>query len=61
MMNKKNLGILLLVAGVVLLIASLAADVVGLGQAAVFGYKQIAGAIVGVIVAAVGYFMAFRK
>ena len=54
--NRKTIGIALIVIGVVALIVSLAADVIGLGGAPGFGYKQIVGALVGVIVAAVGYY-----
>ena len=60
-MNKKYLGMLLLVVGILLLGLSLTADLLGLGQSTVFGYKQIIGAIAGVIVAGVGYFIAFRQ
>lgn len=59
--NKKTIGIVLLVVGVILLIGSLAADAISIGGAAGFGYKQIIGAIVGVIVAVVGYVLYSRK
>ena len=58
-MNKKTIGIALLAVGVVLLIGSLAADV--LGGASGFGYKQIIGAVAGVIVAVVGFVLYSRK
>jgi uncharacterized membrane protein len=59
--NKKTIGIALLVVGVIVLIVSLAADPIGIGGADGFGYKQIVGAIVGVIVAIVGFVLYFRK
>ena len=61
MSNKKSIGIALLVVGVVLLIGSLAADAVGIGGAIGFGYKQIIGAVAGVIVAVVGFVLYSRK
>jgi hypothetical protein len=60
-MDKKKWGIVLLIAGTILLILSLGADVVGLGAVAGFGYKQIAGTVVGVVVAVIGYILAYRK
>jgi hypothetical protein len=60
-MNKKTLGMSLLVAGSIVLIISLAADLVGLGQVPVFGYKQIIGSVVGAAAAVAGYIIAFRK
>ena len=61
MNNKKTIGIALLVVGAVLLIGSLAVDVIGIGGVAGFGYKQIVGAVVGVIVAVVGFVLYSRK
>ena len=59
MNNKKTMGIALLIVGVVVLIGSLAADAIG--GAAGFGYKQIVGAVVGVIVAVVGFVLYSKK
>jgi hypothetical protein len=59
--NKKTIGIALIVLGVVVLVVSLAADAIGLGGAPGFGYRQIIGTIVGVIVAVVGYVLYSRK
>lgn len=55
MNNKKTIGIALLVVGAVLLIGSVAADVLRVGCVAGFGYKQIIGTVAGVIVAIVGF------
>ena len=59
--NKKTIGTVLLVAGVILLIVALAADALGVGGAVGFGYKQIIGAVAGVIVAVVGFVLYSRK
>ena len=61
MKNQKTIGIVLLVVGAVLLIGSLAADAIGIGGVAGFGYKQIIGAVIGVIAAVVGYVLYSRK
>jgi hypothetical protein len=53
--NKKTIGTVLLVVGVILLIVALAADAFGIGGASGFGYKQIIGAVAGVIAAVVGF------
>ena len=56
-MNKKTISTLLLVAGIILLILSLGADMVGLGATPIFGYKQILGSVVGAVVVIAGFFM----
>lgn len=54
-MRRKSIGIVLLVIGVLILLVSALADVVGLGaDPQVFGYRQIAGAAVGAAIAVVG-------
>jgi hypothetical protein len=60
-MNKKNLGIVLLVVGIVLLLLSLTADMIGVGAVPGFGTKQIVGAAAGVVVAIVGFILYSRK
>jgi len=57
MIRKKTVGVVLLVGGILLLILSLLADVIGIGGATGFGYKQILGAIVGIVAAVRGYFV----
>lgn len=54
--NKKTIGIALIVIGVIVLIVSLAADVIGIGGAPGFGFKQIIGALAGLIIAIIGYY-----
>jgi hypothetical protein len=59
-MNKKKWGIVLLIVGAILLILSLGADMLGVGAVPGFGYKQIAGVVVGVILGIIGYILAYR-
>ena len=59
--NAKLTGILLLVGGVVLLAASLFADMFGLGVTPGFGYNQIIGSVAGILSAVVGYFLMSKK
>ena len=59
MEGKKIAGIILLVAGIGLVILSLIIDLIGIGQTPVFGWNQIVGAVVGVIVALVGIILMF--
>lgn len=56
MENKKTLGIVLLVVGVVVMAVSLFANQFGIGVTAVFGYKQSLGAVLGAVIAAAGFF-----
>lgn len=58
--GKKTVGIVLLVVGIVVLLLSLLADVVGLGTPR-FGSNQIAGVIAGAIVAVVGLILTLKK
>lgn len=57
MTRKKTVGVILLAGGILLLILSLLADVIGVGGATGFGYKQILGALVGIVAAIRGYFV----
>jgi hypothetical protein len=61
MNNSKTIGIALLAVGVILLISSLTADMIGIGSVTGFGYKQIVGTIAGVIIAVVGFVLYSRK
>jgi hypothetical protein len=58
-MDNKQLGIVLLVIGVIVLLLSLLAN--SIGGATGFGYKQITGTVVGVILAIVGSVLFSRK
>jgi hypothetical protein len=61
-MEKRTVGIVLLVIGIVILVVSLVADPLGLGGGnVVFGPRQIIGTVVGAIVAIVGVVLRLRK
>ncbi len=61
-MAKRNLGILMIVAGVLLILASLLADTIGLGaQPGIIGWKQILGAVIGAAVGIGGIILLGRK
>lgn len=53
-MSRKAQGVVLLVIGVLLFLLSLAADPLGVGAAPGLGWKQIVGAVVGVVLAGAG-------
>lgn len=62
MRNNKTIGIVLLIVGIAIFALSLIADSIGIGHGhARFGYKQILGIIVGVIVTVVGSVLTLRK
>jgi hypothetical protein len=54
-MSKRTIGMGLVALGVILLIVSLAADSIGIGTGTGIGWKQIAGAVVGAIIAVYGF------
>jgi hypothetical protein len=58
---KKTGRIVLLAVGIVVLILSLIADVIGIGSHPGFGIRQTLGTIVGAIVAVVGLVLILRK
>jgi hypothetical protein len=60
-MDKKRWGIILVVAGIILLVLSLAADLIGIGATPIFGYWQILGCLAGIIAAVIGFVFIFRK
>ena len=53
-MSKKTVGVTLLVVGVLLFLISAAADPLGIGGSPGIGIKQVAGIVVGVVLAAIG-------
>ena len=53
-MSDTTLGRLLLVAGILIFLVSATADTLGIGGAPGIGWKQIAGIVLGVAVAAAG-------
>ena len=58
---NKIASIILLVLGIGLLVASLLADVIGIGDDVGFGRQQTMGTIAGAIVTAVGLFLTLKK
>ena len=60
-MQKKTLGIVLLIVGIIVAAIFATADITGLGSDPVFGYVQIAGTVVGVIAFVVGIVLTRRK
>ena len=60
-MSKRTVGIVLIVLGVLLAIVSLLADALGIGNGAGLGWKQILGAVVGVLVVAGGAWWGWGK
>ena len=60
-MSKKKLGVVFIFLGVIVLIISLAADAVGIGNATGIGWKQILAAVIGALVALDGVLLAFRN
>jgi hypothetical protein len=61
-MSNQTLGVVLIIVGVLILTVSLLADVVGFGaQPGVTGWKQIAGAVVGLVVGVVGVVVMLRR
>ena len=55
MVGNKTIASVVIALGVLILLASALADIVGLGGSPqVFGYRQIAGSLVGAIIGALG-------
>ncbi len=61
MQSNKTASIILLVVGVGLLVVSLLADVIGIGDDPGFGRQQTAGTAAGVIIAAIGLYLIFNE
>jgi hypothetical protein len=60
--TKRIAGIVLIVVGIILLLLSLTADLLGVGTSpGVFGWRQIVGVAVGAIAAVAGLILALRK
>jgi hypothetical protein len=59
-MGKKGLSLILIVVGIIILLVSLLADVLGIGGYPGIGYKQIIGAIVGAVISIIGFIL-YRK
>ncbi len=61
MLTNKTASIVLLVVGIGLLVASLLADVVGIGDNPGFGRQQTTGTAAGVVITAVGLYLTFKR
>jgi uncharacterized membrane protein len=59
-MGKKGLSLILIVVGIIILLVSLLADMIGIGGYPGMGYKQIIGAIVGAVISIIGFIL-YRK
>jgi hypothetical protein len=60
-MSKKNIGIILLVVGILIIVGSLGAGYLGLSASQTLGTKKILGAVVGVVVDVVGIYLMVSK
>ena len=60
-MSNKLLSIVLMVIGVLVLAGSLLGDAIGIGHHPGLGFYQIAGAVVGLVVALVGLWLFFKR
>ena len=60
-MSKMNIGIVLIVVGMIGLVVSLVADLVGIGSYPGYNWAQIAGTVVGGIMVLIGGWLALKK
>ncbi len=60
MQGNKMASIILLLVGIGLLVASLLADVIGIGDDAGFGRQQATGTAAGAVITAVGLYLTFK-
>ena len=60
-MNNRSISLILIALGVVVLVVSLGADVIGIGARAGFGLKQLLGAGLGSLAILVGIWLISRK
>ncbi len=60
-MSRKTISALVFVAGIVVLVLFASADVIGIGENPDFGPVQIAGTVVGAVLAAVGLAAIYKK
>ena len=61
MTGKCIIGILLIVIGAVCVIVSIFADCIGLGSKAGFGFNQLIGTLIGIIVIGTGLLLKVKK
>jgi hypothetical protein len=60
-MSKKTISLLLIAGGLILLVLSLGADIIGIGAKAGFGWKQLTGTVAGLAALGYGYWMSRVK
>jgi len=60
-MSKKTISSVLIVVGVIIVVISLAADLLGIGNISGFGWKQMLGTAIGVVVALIGVRLTMSK
>ena len=60
-MNSKNASFALIAVGAVILVGSLLADIIGIGDDPGFGSQQTAGSVLGVVVLALGAYFLNKK
>ncbi len=60
-MSRKTISWILILVGLLLAVVSLAADTLGIGNEVGFGWKQIAGTVVGLAALAYGYWLGRAK
>ncbi|BBB48871.1 hypothetical protein [Pelolinea submarina] len=56
-MSKRTISKVFFIFGIVLQILSLAADVIGIGEGNMFGWKQFIGVEVGLVAIVIGYWL----
>ncbi len=61
MLDKRTASIILLIVGIGLLVLSLSADVIGIGDNEGFGPQQTMGTVAGVVITAVGLALTFKE
>ena len=59
-MDKKTLNTAILVVGIVILVISLFADNIGIGDSPGFGRDQLIGSVVGAIATIIGVILTFK-
>ena len=59
-MQPRLFGLALAAVGIVVVAVAALADQIGLGEADAFGWKQILGVVVGVVIAVAGFVIATR-
>ena len=60
MMDERPMGLVVTIVGVVVLLLSLFADPLGIGEGEVFGWLQITGTIIGALVTLLGLALALE-